>query len=334
VRDEGARELLKDTGLRKAELLPNTKEVLEPRDRTAICKLFKDHFGAEVARENEAIADAVLKHFKGARERLTQVGALFRKLPPGTKYPAALTQLEKALEACRSSRQIEPLAKAVKSYLPALQDGLNLLRRIETDLTDEGCAALRLARDTSELVWPELEPFAAPEVKTAESAIKAHLLNDRPWEDLSELSPQVQAVRKAYREKRQSLLAAHAARVEVAVERIKRRDGFDRLKPDQRQQVLSHLRDSAAIATGAEDLAPPLRILDDLFASRLESAEHKSQAHLDDVLHALGEQPTVEVDLELRGRMLRNAADLERMLSDVKTRILPELEAKHRVRLK
>lgn len=334
VRDEGARELLKDTGLRKAELLPNTTEVLEARDRTAICKLFKDHFGAEVARENEAIADAVLKHFKGARERLTQVGALFRKLPSGTKYPPALVQLEKALEACRSSRQIEPVAKAVKSYLPVLQDGLGLLRRIETDLTDEACVTLRLARDTQELLWPELEPFAPPEVKKSASAIKAHLRVERPWEDLGELKPEIAAVRECYREKRQSILSAQATRVDGVIERIKRRDGFERLNPDQRQQVLSHLREEAPLSTGAEDLVPSLRLLDDLFAARLDAAEHKSQAHLDEVLETLGEMPTVEVELELRGRVLRNAADLDRLLGDIQSRLKPELEAKHRVRLK
>ena len=334
VRDEGARELLKETGLRKAEFLPNTKEVLEPRDRNAICKLFKDHFSTEVARDNEAIADAVLKQFKGARERLNQVAILFRKLPGGTEYPPALAQLERALEACRSSRQVEPVAKAMKSYLPVLQDGLSLLRRIETDLTEEACATLKLARDTEELVWPELEPFAPADVKAAVAEVKAHLAVNRPWEDLGELAPRVAVVRDCYREQRQRLLSGQTARVDATIERIKRRDGFDRLNPDQRHQVLNHLREGAPLATGPDDLAPPLRLLDDLFAARLESAEHKAQAHLDEVLETLGENPTVEVDLELRGSMVRSASDLERLLSDVQARILPELEAKHRVRLK
>jgi hypothetical protein len=175
VRDEGVRELLKETGLRKAELLPNTKEALDPRDRSAICKLFAEHFSAEIARENEAIADAVVKHFKGARERLTQVGASFRKLPSGIRYPKALEQLEKALEVCRASRQVEPVAKAVKAHLPALQDGLSLLRRVENDLSDDAIATLRLAYDTQQLLWPELEPLASAEARKALSAIESHL---------------------------------------------------------------------------------------------------------------------------------------------------------------
>jgi hypothetical protein len=98
--------------------------------------------------------------------------------------------------------------------------------------------------------------------------------------------------------------------------------------------VLKHLREGAPIPTNAEDLAPPLRVLDDLFAARLESAEHKAQAQLDELLERLGESPTVEVELELRGRMLRNQAELDRLVEDIRARIVPELEAKHRVRLK
>jgi len=334
VRDEGVRELLKETGLRKAELFPNTKEALEPRDRASICKFFSEHFATDLARENEAIADAVVKYFKGARERLNLVGASFRKLPGGIKYPKALENLERALEVCRSSRQIEPVAKAVKSQLGALQDGLSLLRRIENDLTDDAIATLRLAHDTQTLLWPELEPLAPADAKAALTAIESHLKAERPWEDLGELKPQVASLRQSYSELRQGILAAQAVKVEAAIERVKRRDGFDRLNPDQRHQVISHLREGAPVQTTSEQLVPSLRLLDSIFAARLEAADQKAQAHLDEVLATLGENPTVEVDLETRGRIIRNASELDRLLADVRDRIVRELEANHRVRIK
>ncbi|HKY38425.1 MAG TPA: BREX system P-loop protein BrxC [Polyangiaceae bacterium] len=334
VRDEGVRELLKETGLRKAELLPNTKEALDPRDRSAICKLFSEHFGAEIARENEAIADAVVKHFKGARERLTQVGASFRRLPSGIRYPKALEQLEKALEVCRASRQVEPVAKAVKAHLPALQDGLSLLRRVENDLSDDAIATLRLAYDTQQLLWPELEPLASAEARKALSAIDAHLHAERPWEDLGDLKPHVQSLRDGYKQLRQSILTAQGAKLDAAIEQVKRRDGFDRLNPDQSHQVISHLREGAPLQTTAEQLVPPLRLLDDMFAARLESASHKAQTQLDELLETLGESPTVEVDLELRGRLVRSVTELDRVLAEIRDRIVRELAANHRVRLK
>jgi len=334
VRDEGVRELLKETGLRKAELFPNTKEALEPRDRASICKFFAEHFATDIARENEAIADAVVKYFKGARERLNLVGANFRKLPGGIKYPKALENLERALELCRSSRQIEPVAKAVKGQLGSLQDGLSLLRRVERDLTDDAIVALRLAHDTQTLLWPEFESLAPPEAKVALSAIESHLKAERPWEDLGDLKRQVECLRQAYRDVRAGILAVHAVKVEAAIERVKRRDGFDRLNPDQRHQVTSHLREGAPLQTTPEQLVPSLRLLDDIFAAKLEAVEQKAQAHLDEVLATLGENPTVEVDLETRGRVIRDASELERWIADVRDRVGRELAANHRVRLK
>jgi hypothetical protein len=79
---------------------------------------------------------------------------------------------------------------------------------------------------------------------------------------------------------------------------------------------------------------PPLRLLDDMFAARLESASHKAQTQLDEVLETLGESPTVEVDLELRGRLVRSATELDRVLAEIRDRIVRELAANHRVRLK
>ena len=45
VRDEGARELLKDGGLKKARITENTTETLDTRTRNAICILFKEQLG-------------------------------------------------------------------------------------------------------------------------------------------------------------------------------------------------------------------------------------------------------------------------------------------------
>jgi hypothetical protein len=136
VSDEGARELLKDTGLRKARLFLNTTEVLQPRDRNAICKVFRDAFGAEVAHNDEAIANEAVRRFADVRDRLTALGERFRRLPTAIKYPKALADLEKALEAARRSRRVEPTVAALKRDLPVLREGFQVLRRMETDLSD------------------------------------------------------------------------------------------------------------------------------------------------------------------------------------------------------
>ena len=335
VRDEGARELLKDTGLRKAKLFENTTDPLGPRDRTAICTLFKDMFHADVARDNDAIADAVLAKFAGVRERLTTLGELLRRLPQGTVYPEALTQLEAALESCRRSRQVEPTVTAVKRSLPALRDGLAQLRRMETDLTEPAITVLRDAANALTYNWPPLEALGeAAEVRDAARAIEAHLKTGRPWEDTTELGPHVEVLRSAYRGRRGAILVAHATSLDQAADRIKRRDGFERLDPDQHHQVLRHLRDGAAAGTDDRAIAPALEALEGQLSARRDAAESKAMAHLDALLERLGESPTVELTLDFAGREIKTEADMERLLSELRRRILHELSAKHRVRIR
>jgi tetratricopeptide (TPR) repeat protein len=335
VRDEGARELLKDSGLRKAKLFENTQETLSPRERNAICALFKEMFGADVARDNDAIADAVISRFAGARERLTEVSERFRRLPKQVKYPDALAQLEKALESCRRSRQVEPAVKNVKRSLSALRDGLTLLRRMETDLHEGAIEVLRQAEDVLLAHVPALMAVApTEEARAAAAAIQAHLDTERPWEDTADLVPQVELVRDAYRARRRAILDSHATRLDQAIERIKRRDGFERLDPDQHHQVLRHLREGAEADTTDQALAPPLVALESLLEKRLSAGEAKALAHLDTFLEALGDSPTVEVALELGGREIRDENDLERLIDELRKRILHELSAHHRVRLR
>jgi len=335
VRDEGARELLKEGGLKKAKLSENTVEPLAPRDRNAICTLFRDQLGKEVARDNDAIADAVVERFAGVRERLTTLGERFRRLPKDTAYPEALTKLEGALESCRRDRRVEPTVLAVKRALPVLRDGLGLLRRMETDLSDAALDALRDAEQVRTYVWPGLLALSpTDEARAAASALDEHLRAARPWEDTGELSPHVALVRGEYRARRRALLDAHDKEVELAVEGLKRQNGFERLGPDQRHQVLRPLREGAAAGTDESAVAPALEALEAQLAVRRKAAEGRARAQLDGLLETVGELPTVEVSLDLRGRMVTTEAELDRLVDDIRRRILHELAANHRVRLR
>ncbi|KYF76807.1 hypothetical protein BE11_22350 [Sorangium cellulosum] len=334
-RDEGARELLKDTGLRKAKLTENTVEALSPRDRNAICALFRDLLGKDVARDNDAVADAVADRFARVRERLTELGERFRRLPKSAAYPEALTKLERALETCRRDRRVEPTVLAVKRSLNVLRDGITLLRRMETDLTDQAIDVLRQAEEALNHTWPGLAALVpSEEARAAAGAIEAHLRTERPWEDTAELLPRVELLRGEYRARRRAMLDAHAKEVDLAVERLKRRSGFERLDPDQRHQVLRPLRDGAAPNTDERAVAPALEILEGQLATRRQAAEAKALAELDTLLEVLDDTRVVEVALDLSGREIDTAAELERLLDDVRRRILHELTARHRVRLR
>jgi hypothetical protein len=331
VRDEGARDLLKDTGLRKARLFENTKETLSPRDRNAICALFRDLLGADIARDNDAIAIAVADKFARVRDRLTSLAERFRRLPRDTDYPETLTKLERALETCRRDRRVEPTVLAVKRSLPALRDGLTLLRRMESDLTDEAIEILRQAEDTWKLLWPGLASMGTTEQAHASAkTIQAHLETERPWEDAGELAPHVELVREAYRAKRRGILDTHATKVDGIIERLKRRDGMERLDPDQRYEVLRYLSEGAASGTDDKAVAPPLEALEALLTMRRETAEAKALARLDALLGT----PTVDVVLDFSGREIKTEADLERVIDELRRKVLLELGANHVVRLK
>ena len=331
VRDEGARDLLKDTGLRKARLFENTKETLKPRDRNAICTLFKTQLNTDVARDNDAIAIAVSQKFAGVRDRLTSLSECFRRLPRDTAYPDALTKLERALETCRRDRRVEPTVLAVKRSLNPLRDGLMLLRRMESDLTDQAIDTLRQAEDTWKLLWPGLSSSgASKELEVAARAIQAHLQTERPWEDTTELAPHVELLREAYRAKRRAILDAHATKVDHATESMKRREGIERLDPDQRYEVLRYLSEGAASGTDERDVTPPLEALEALLERRRKAAKDKALARLDALLGT----PKVDVDLELTGHEIKNEAELEKLLDKIRQRVLHELQAKHLVRLK
>jgi hypothetical protein len=334
VRDEGARELLSDGGFKKARLLENAKATLLPRDRTTICQLFKDCLNVDVARDNDAIADAVMQRFAGVRERLNAVGERFRKLPKETAYPKALTELERALESCRRDRKVEPTVLAVKRALPQLRDGLGMLRRIQTDLTDESIELLREADSVARFVWPSLKELGpTEEAKKAAAALEAHLTTERPWEDTRDLEGPLEVVREEYRGRRRAILEHHAAELEALVDGLKRREGFERLSPDDKYSVTRHLREGAAANTDERAIAPALESLAELLAARRRSGEQKALMQLDALLEAEGHS-VVEVALDLSGREIRNEAELDRALGTVRERVLAELETHSRVRLR
>src|SRR5690606_33063358 len=212
---------------------------------------------------------------------------------------------------------------------------LDLLRRLETDLTDDAVKALRDAADVEDIVLSQLaDQIEAASYSGHARALHDHLASDRPWNGLAELALHVQALRELYRQRRASVLEKHQVEVERSLGRIKRCQGFDSLDVDQRELVLHHIRDGAPLSTSADAVAPPLEHLDAEFAARLKAAEAKALAQLDDLLESRGDTPTVNVELGLAGRELSTVRELERFLEELDERLRPEIASGHRVRLR
>ncbi len=339
VRDEGARELFKEQTLRKSEFFPNKDENVTARDRNAICKLFEEQFGKEVGREPEAIADAVGLHFASAREQLTELQHLLRRLP-GKTQPKQLEQLEKALEDCRRRRQVDPILTALKRHLTQLGDGLTELRRLRTDVTEEVVQQVVRARDYAEIYLTQLQAevaaghLAESAIKDAGSILTEGLESPRPWEAAGSLADCVAELRAVYVKRRGELLAAHQTRIEDALKNLKLRDGFDTLSQDEQHQVLSHVREGASFDTKADSPVPSLAELEAQSGVRLRAATDKALAQLDELRESQGEKPTVTVPLRASGREIETEQQLERFLDEVRQQVLAELTAGRRVRLK
>ena len=72
----------------------------------------------------------------------------------------------------------------------------------------------------------------------------------------------------------------------------------------------------------------------DAAVSRRDAGEQEALVAFDTILEAKGGTPVVEVAPDLDGREIADAEDLERLLNQLRQRILHELAAHHRVRLK
>ncbi len=339
VRDEGARELFKDNTLRKSEFFPNDKETVTARDKNAICRLFLEQFGKDIARDNDAIADAVGVHFARAREQLSEVQHFLARLP-GKPQPKQLDKLEKALEDCRRSRQVDPILEALKRSLTSLADGLSELRRLHTDLTEEVVRQVADAKDFEEIQLAQLEQeverghLEAAAVSNAAQVLREGLESDRPWEATASMASAISELRALYVARRKELLAAHQAQIEEVLKSLELRDGFDTLSQDEQHQVLQHVREGASFNTKSDSPVPSLQELEAQSPARLRSALDKALAQLDEFRESQGERPTVTVSLRLSGRELDSERALERFLEELRGQLLHEIQAGHRVRLK
>jgi hypothetical protein len=202
-------------------------------------------------------------------------------------------------------------------------------------LTPESIELLRDAEAVIAHIWPSVEAVGATaEERQAAETLRSSLGTERPWEGALELAPVVERLREGYRSRRRAFLEAHDRAVEGAIEGLKRVNGFERLTADERHRVLSHLRDGAARGTDERAVAPPLEALETLLATKRVAAASKARAELDALLEGMGETPVVEVAVELSGREIETEAELDRLLAELRRRVLHELAVRHRVRLR
>ncbi|MBI4818899.1 MAG: BREX system P-loop protein BrxC [Deltaproteobacteria bacterium] len=332
--DPGARDLFtRDRDFRRAELFPALEGEVSQRDRISIRKFFETYLQVNVDPEDEAIADAAFLQFPGQRERLREVERRFNDLPGRPALPAALEKLAKALEESLRSRAVQRTVVAVKRNLEALRDGTEQLGLIYSELTDEAVRAVGAAvrvRDHELAQLTAVEHLGGLEADAR--ALADQLVADRPWRGLSQLDPALTRLRERYREIRKNLLNKQNAEAEAARARVKLRNGFETLGPDQSHRVLRPVTE-ALVDTTPEAIAPTLAEVRDRFSSRIATAEDTANDLLDEELSKKDVKPVVKVDSQLRGREVTSRAQLRDLFAELEERIGPQLDRGNRVRL-
>jgi hypothetical protein len=335
VRDAGILDVFqKDRGFKNAQFLPAGEAAFKPQDLARVCKFFDSNFQTKLDREPDRIADAVAQHFPAASARLRDVFTRLRKLPDSRSIPYVMVGLDEALTTCAfNSRYTEPTLRACLKHLDVLQDGMQTMRRLEAELDDQAVHAVRLASDVAEHQLAQLEAIEGLDSQGAQSAarVREQLAGERPWREIASIEVDLAVVQKTYVARRRELLQQQEQAAEAARRGIKAREGFATLTAEHSHHVLRPIGDALA---QTDDLAvsPPLLSLRDGYLMALQRAEEEANMRLDALLSA-GPKPIIRtLDLSLKNREIRDAEELEQLLSELRVRILEQLKT-GRVRL-
>jgi hypothetical protein len=340
VRDAGARDVFKDRAFNRAEIVRNDAQTLTARDMVALAKFFKDRFGRDnIAREPDAIADAVFELFPARHKALSEFGAKLARLPRKPALPA-LRALDDALIDCLRSRQIEETVLSLKARLDVLRDGLEQLSLYNAELTEEAitvlCRADAAVRGPlAQLRAAESDEKTALRVREDEDGklLFQQLESERPWRDAASVAAHVERVWERYREARRALLAAQMQAIDETVAQVQSRPGFERLDDDARHRVLRAIK-QAAFETGGDHTAPSLDELEERFPRRLALAEERANNELDESLRKESKNEVIvqRFDARLRGREVSSERELDELLAELRERAMEELRHGRRVR--
>jgi hypothetical protein len=334
--DAGVRDLFeKDREFRRATIFPAGEDSIGFQARARICAFFEKVLSLRMDREDDAIANAVALHFPQLAQRLRALEGNLNRLPGSPQGPAVFPKLAEALEQCvRTCRQTEPTVKLVKKHLDVLRDGAQLLKIYEAELTTEAIRAVSDAHATVTYQAAQLKALGdeASNVDAAATRVNAQLESERPWRDIAAIEPCLREIRAAYVAERQSLLQWQERQAEAARSRIRGRDGFSTLTADQAHGVLRCLG-QAVSDTDADAIAPTLTDLRDPFQVCLSRAENEANDRLDAILSEGRRAVIKSLDLALHNRELTTEADVDALVSEIRTQLLEQIRAGVHVRL-
>lgn len=339
IADPGVNDLFRlDRDFKVAEIFPAEEERVGPKERAKLVHTFKTVFGVDVEPEPEAIADHLPRLLLPKVEALTDVERRLNRLPDPFPTPEPMLKLRKAIADCLRDRKVDPMLQAAIKHRETLQTAVGLLNRYQSELDDGSIETLRRVHSLAHVQLAQLIEAGelGPELQDAERRLGEQLGSPSPWLGIDAVEPEAEQIRQAYQAVRSRMLGEQEVLAEQTRDRIKRLDGFNKLDADERNSLL-RLVGAALRETSEAETTPPLRGLLDGLEPRLDSAYDQAGERLAELLAKRGEQVTITVDIDVRGRVITSAADVDALLDEIRTRLLAQLDAqsgKTRLRLK
>lgn len=334
MRDPGTKDVFtKDSQFKRADILLQSGQGINARDRNKICKFFQESLTAELDRDNDAIADAVFHYFPGKVKVLQELEAKYNQLPNRPKLPEALNKLRQALIDCSRSRQVEDTLIAVKKNLDALRDGIEQLGIINAELTEEKIKAVRQACEIQNHQLAQLKEIGkAAEVTPEIRALEEHLNLERPWRDIESLKPHLKIICDRYQQLRQELIDKQEQQAQKIETKIKRRNGFGSLCDQKGSYVLEPVK-KARHHIDNDALYPNLLQLKD--TTSLKDAEREANDKLDRVLAEETNVQVVSINItkDLIDREINSQEELDALVTELRDRLLNRLKEGVRIRI-
>ncbi|MEL6352961.1 MAG: BREX system P-loop protein BrxC [Cyanobacteria bacterium J06627_28] len=343
VQDPGARDLfVKDRDLKRATVLPPSDKGVTGRDRIAICRLFETVLDKALDRDNDTIADAVFANFPQQIGKLRELEARYNRLPARIELPKSLQKLQKALEDCMRSRQVEPTLLEVKRNVNVLRDGIEELEKSLRNLTDEKVEAVRRAQRMLDFQVAQLAQVSRlggvePEVERVRSHFEIDRQNNhnRPWEEIDELAPALEKIEAHYQAVRLDLIEKQEQALEEVKGRLQHRQGYFELSEAQAEEVLRPLR-AAASSTTKEAIAPTLLELKGQGPERLHVAREQANRRFDEALAQRTGAQVVELNVTalLANKEISSVAEMDALVNQMREQVADKLAGDETIRVR
>jgi DNA-binding ferritin-like protein len=340
--DSGVQDLFrKDKDQKRADYMPASgDEEVSLRDYARMAKFFERHCGMEnVSREPEAIADAVYERFPALGKRASEVIGLYaRAIGPRAAEPTLLGNLreaERALDQCRSSRQVKETVKKLLKYMDTLQDHVPKIASLGRELDDEVVATMERLRGALRVEYAQLEEADLGGGEAAEhaGAIRAQLdTGETPWRGAGEVLPHADALAAIYERERERLIGQQLEYVAAARKELHLREGFETLDKKQSNHVLLPLGKAVA-PTEAAARSPHLATLKDAYVPRVDAGRDEAHRRFDEIL-AEAEVIVEQLEVSLDNKVIASVAELDALLDGIRARALVMLEDGSQVRFK